>query len=115
MLVLMTGLSGTGKSTVARRLARAFGACRFASDDVRKDLAGITGAAPAPWGEGIYRPEWTRATYDRLFALAEAHLCNGASVVLDASFLDAEQRALAAAVAARSERNWCWWRRSVTR
>ena len=61
-----------------------------------------TGAAPAAWGEGIYRPEWTRATYDRLFALAEAHLCKGASVVLDASFLDAEQRALAAAVAARS-------------
>ena len=104
MLVLMTGLSGTGKSTVARRLARAFGACRFASDDVRKDLAGITGAAPAPWGEGIYRPEWTRATYDRLFALAEAHLCKGASVVLDASFLAAEQRALAAA-SRRAERD----------
>jgi aminoglycoside phosphotransferase family enzyme/predicted kinase len=101
-LVAMTGLSGTGKSTIARRLARAFGARRFASDDVRKDLAGIKGAAPAPWGEGIYRLEWTRATYDRLFALAEAHLSAGASVVLDASFLVAEQREHAAAVAARS-------------
>ena len=46
----MTGLSGTGKSTVARRLARAFGACLFASDDVRKDLAGIDGCGPGRLG-----------------------------------------------------------------
>ena len=102
VLVAMTGLSGTGKSTVAHRLARAFGARLFASDVVRKDLAGIEGVAPAAWGEGVYRPEWTRATYDRLFALAEARLSAGEAVVLDATFLAAEQRQAAAAVAART-------------
>jgi aminoglycoside phosphotransferase family enzyme/predicted kinase len=102
VLVVMTGLSGTGKSTVARRLARALGARLFASDVVRKELAGIEGPAPAAWGEGIYRPEWTGATYDRLFVLAEASLRDGAPVVLDAAFLDTEERAGAAVVAARA-------------
>ena len=102
VLMAMTGLSGTGKSTVARRLARALGARLFASDIVRKELAGIEGPAPAAWGEGLYRSEWTRATYDRLFALAEASLDAGIPIVLDASFLATEQRLSAAAVAARA-------------
>ncbi len=102
VLVVMTGLSGTGKSTVARRLARALGGPVFASDVVRKELAGVEGPAPAAWGEGLYRPEWTHATYDRLFALAEESLGAGIPVVLDATFLDTEQRAGAAAAAAGS-------------
>jgi predicted kinase len=102
VLVVTTGLSGTGKSTVARRLARALGARLFTSDVVRKEIAGIAGAAPAAWEEGIYRPEWTKATYDRLFALAEASLSNGEPVVLDATFLAADQRIGAAAVATRT-------------
>ena len=52
MLVVMTGLSGTGKSTVARRLARAFGARLFASDVVRKELAGIDGRGAGRLGRG---------------------------------------------------------------
>jgi uncharacterized protein len=102
VLVVMTGLSGTGKSTVARRLARAFGARLFTSDIVRKELAGIAGAAPAAWEDGIYRPEWTKATYDQLFALAESSLSSGGSVVLDAAFLNADQRTGAADVANRA-------------
>jgi aminoglycoside phosphotransferase family enzyme/predicted kinase len=102
VLLAMTGLSGTGKSTVARRLARALGARLFASDVVRKDLAGIEGPAPAAWGEGIYRSEWTSATYDRLFALAEVSLRSGTPVILDAAFLATEQRTGAAAAAARA-------------
>jgi aminoglycoside phosphotransferase family enzyme/predicted kinase len=102
VLVVTTGLSGTGKSTVARRLARALGARLFSSDVVRKEIAGIAGAAPAAWEKGIYRPEWTKVTYDRLFALAESSLSNGEPVVLDATFLDADQRTGAANVAARA-------------
>ena len=101
VLIVMTGLSGTGKSTVAHRVARALGARRFASDVVRKALAGIEGPAPAAWGEGIYGPDLTKETYSQLFALADERLAAGEPVVLDATFLDAAQRVQAAAVAAR--------------
>ena len=74
----------------------------FASDVVRKELAGIEGPAPAAWGEGVYRPEWTESTYVRLLALAEATLAARQPVVLDAAFLATEQRVDAAAVAARA-------------
>lgn len=100
-LIVMTGLSGTGKSTVAGRVARALGAALFASDVVRKKVAGVEGAAPAAWREGIYRPELTAATYDQLFALAGAELAAGRPAVLDAAFLTPEQRAGAAALAAQ--------------
>jgi aminoglycoside phosphotransferase family enzyme/predicted kinase len=101
VLIAMSGLSGTGKSTVARRLARALGARLFTSDVVRKELAGVSGAAPAAWGEGLYSAEWTRATYARLFELAEDCVLDGQPVILDATFLASEQRNAAADLATR--------------
>ena len=100
-LIAMSGLSGTGKSTVAHRLARALGARLYPSDVVRKWLAGVSGPAPAAWGEGLYSAEWTRATYDRLFELAEERISEGQSVILDATFLSSSQRMTAAARATR--------------
>jgi predicted kinase len=96
----MSGLSGTGKSTVAHRLARALDIPLFTSDVVRKELAGVAGAAPAAWGQGAYTPQWTRATYDRLFALAEESLAAGQPAILDATFLTSDQRSAAATLAA---------------
>ncbi|HEU0113718.1 MAG TPA: AAA family ATPase, partial [Thermomicrobiales bacterium] len=101
LLIAMTGLSGTGKSTVARRLARALGASAHASDIVRKELARVAGPAPATWESGIYDRQWTEATYQRLFALAAADLAAGKPVILDAAFLSTAQRRGAAEVAAR--------------
>ncbi|HEY7033636.1 MAG TPA: AAA family ATPase [Thermomicrobiales bacterium] len=91
-LVAMTGLSGTGKSTIARALADATGAAVFSSDVVRKELAGVTGGAAADWGEGIYAESWTDRTYRRLLTLAEEHLGAGRPVILDAAFLDNDRR-----------------------
>ena len=99
VLIVMTGLSGTGKSTVAAALARALGAAVFASDAVRKELAGVHGPAPAGWQEGIYDRDWTEATYARLLALAESGLANGEAVVLDATFRDQAGRERAASLA----------------
>jgi aminoglycoside phosphotransferase family enzyme/predicted kinase len=99
-LIAMTGLSGTGKSTVARQLAQATGAALFSSDVVRKELAAAAGPAPAAWGEGIYTEAWTARTYDRLLALAAEALAASRPAILDATFLDTERRAAAAAVAA---------------
>src|SRR5215207_6587241 len=98
-LIAMTGLSGTGKSTVAAALARALGAPIFSSDNVRKELAGRAGPAPAAWEQGLYGPDQTEATYGRLEELAREALVTGRATILDATFLDERRRERLAAVA----------------
>ena len=98
-LIAMTGLSGTGKSTVAAALARVLDAVIFASDVVRKELSGQVGPAPAAWEQGLYAPERTEATYERLWELATQTLASGRTTILDATFLDERRRQRLAAVA----------------
>src|SRR5690606_22748475 len=61
---LVGGLSGTGKSVVAHRLARSLGATLISSDVVRKTIAGISPEehVPATFGAGIYTAEHTART-----------------------------------------------------
>lgn len=94
MSILVSGLSGSGKSTVAAALARSTDGRVIASDRVRKELAGLqpTTSAAAPWHEGIYSDDWTARTYDRMLDLAGATLAAGSTAVLDATFLDNDQR-----------------------
>jgi predicted kinase len=101
-LVLVGGLPGTGKSTLATGLGDALGATILRSDELRKELAGLPADRPAPaaFGEGLYRPECTGATYTELLARAATALALGESVVLDASWVGEPWRAAARAVAA---------------
>lgn len=88
-LVLVGGLPGTGKSTLARGLAQRAGFCLIHADVVRKDLAGVgasAGQAPAPFGEGIYAPEWNERTYRECLRRTEALLFAGKRVLVDAGF-----------------------------
>ncbi len=100
-LVLVGGLPGTGKSTLAAGLADRFGWSVMRSDEVRKDLAGIghTERADAGFREGLYGPEATAATYGELLDRARRLLELGEPVVLDASWTDARYRAAAAELA----------------
>ena len=91
-LIAMTGLSGTGKSTVARSVGQALGVRVLASDVTRKQLAGVDGSAAAKWQSGIYGPDWTEKTYARLLDDAEAEIRAGEAVVVDATFLDERWR-----------------------
>jgi hypothetical protein len=100
VLIAMTGLSGTGKSTVAQSLARITGAQLVASDVTRKRLAGVSGAAAAEWQKGIYAQEWTERTYQELIRAAERAIRSGTPVILDAAFLDRAWRERAATTAA---------------
>lgn len=85
VLVAVGGLSGTGKSAVARELAPLLpgvcGARVLRSDVVRK--------------EGATRPDYTQAAraeiYRALFARAQM-AATGTSVIVDATFQDADQR-----------------------
>ncbi len=94
LLVLVSGLSGSGKSTVAAALGRCTGGMVFASDAVRKELAGLEPgrSAAAEWQGGIYTGDWTARTYGRLLELANRTLDQGRSAIVDATFLDNEQR-----------------------
>ncbi|MEQ8861048.1 MAG: AAA family ATPase [Pseudomonadales bacterium] len=94
-LLLTCGLSGSGKSFLARRLAPRLPALRLRSDVARKALAGLSpdrGAAAAV-GEGLYAAGRTEAVYDWLAALAEDLLRSGEHVIVDATFLDPRRRA----------------------
>lgn len=94
LLVIVSGLSGTGKSALAHILAPALGAELFASDQVRKELAGIgsTTHRNDPYGAGIYTPRFTARTHAELFRRAGAALAAGRSVILDATFIARTRR-----------------------
>jgi aminoglycoside phosphotransferase family enzyme/predicted kinase len=93
-LVLVGGLPGTGKSTVARGLAQRAGFTVIRSDVVRKELAGVlaNGRAAAPFGGGIYSSEWTERTYGECLRRAEQLLFEGERVVIDATFGEEKMR-----------------------
>jgi hypothetical protein len=80
----MSGLSGSGKSTTAKAIARAQNAIHLRSDAVRKHLANIpieqTGTAD------IYSPEMTQKTYDRLLNLGVLLASQGHTVILDGKY-----------------------------
>jgi aminoglycoside phosphotransferase family enzyme/predicted kinase len=87
-LVLVGGLPGTGKSTLAHSLAGRADFALVRSDVVRKELAGRVGVrlSPARYGEGIYGPEWAQRTYAECARRAESLLFAGRRVLVDASF-----------------------------
>ncbi len=86
--VLVGGLPGTGKSTMARSLHDATGWPVISSDVVRKRLVGLEPGddATAPFGEGLYSTNHTALTYAALLNEAEALMRSGYSVIIDASW-----------------------------
>ncbi len=103
-LVLVGGLPGAGKSTLARDLAEHAGFAVIRTDVVRKELAGLSAedAATAAYEEGIYSREWGERTYAECARRAEALLFEGKRVIVDASFGRESDRRLLLQAAA------CW-------
>jgi aminoglycoside phosphotransferase family enzyme/predicted kinase len=83
LLLLVGGLPGAGKSTLAMELARSGSFSVLRSDLIRKELA--------PTGDR-YVPAVTEKTYKALLEEAEALLFEGRRVLVDASFSDAARR-----------------------
>ncbi|MEV0029999.1 AAA family ATPase [Nocardia sp. NPDC050793] len=100
-LALVGGLPGTGKSTVARRLAAATGATMLSTDRIRTELAAariLTGES-GDFGAGKYSPANKARVYNELLDRARALLASGVSVILDASWVDEGERRRAAELA----------------
>jgi aminoglycoside phosphotransferase family enzyme/predicted kinase len=95
LLVLMHGLSGSGKTTVSGYLLEQLPAIRLRSDIERKRLHGLPAHARSWAGidAGIYDRAAGERTYTRLLELAGTVLAAGYAVIVDAAFLQSEQRA----------------------
>ena len=103
LLVMTCGLTGSGKSTVARRLGERFAFDVVRSDVVRKELLGLD-PYERKWDAfeaGAYSSDITGRTYDAMVARADEMLASGSSVVLDGCFTKRSQRAAAVALAQR--------------
>jgi hypothetical protein len=104
-LIAIGGLSGSGKSTIARELAPDFapapGARLLRSDVIRKRLAGVAPETRLP--PTAYDKETNRRVYRALDNGAAATLAAGYTAIVDAAFLDPAEREAIAAVAARAE------------
>lgn len=92
LLVFVSGLSSSGKSTVAQRLAQALGGVRIRSDVERKRLHGLRATERSTEPTVLYGPEATRRTYARLGDCARQVLDGDASAVVDAAFLRRHER-----------------------
>jgi aminoglycoside phosphotransferase family enzyme/predicted kinase len=101
-LVAIGGVSGTGKSTLARQLAPGLGAAPGAvilrSDVIRKQMYGIALDERLP-AEG-YQKEVSGRVYGALMERAAALVGAGHAAIVDAVFLDPAERAQIEQVAA---------------
>nr|WP_269464871.1 bifunctional aminoglycoside phosphotransferase/ATP-binding protein [Cupriavidus taiwanensis] len=95
-MVLMHGLSGSGKSTAAAQMSEAGAMVRVRSDAVRKSLH--RGVAPA---SGWYAASETARTYRRLLAVCRLGCRAGFPMIADATFLVRAERERFAAQALR--------------
>jgi len=96
LLIACTGLSGTGKSTLAAGLAAAMDATVIRTDVLRKRVA-----ADASLDAGAYTAEARGRVYATLASDADAMLGAGRRVIADATFLRRRDRDRLRAVARR--------------
>jgi uncharacterized protein len=103
LLLVTCGVSGSGKSWLAERLAPQLGAVHVRSDVERKRLGGLTEQqrSRAALGQGLYSREMTARVYERLYQCATDILAGGLSAILDATFQRRDERARLRALAAQ--------------
>ena len=82
MLILVCGLPGTGKTTLAGRIAKEYSAIHLNTDIIRRKYL----------KERTYSEEEKKMIYEKLFSEAEKSLNEGKTVVLDGTFYKKELR-----------------------
>jgi predicted kinase len=93
-LLIVCGVVGSGKSTIARTLGARTGYQILNSDVIRKQLAGIplTSHSTEEYGNGLYNESFNALTYDTLLKQTEECLKSGKGVIVDATFKDPTDR-----------------------
>ena len=93
-VIIVAGVTGTGKSTVAIELARRWRLAYISSDITRKRLAGVDLSEHryAPFLEDIYAPQFSHLTYEAVLQETRQQLQSGTSIIIDATFRLARER-----------------------
>lgn len=100
LLIVVGGLMGTGKSTLAREIARSIGAECISTDQIRRGLY-CPSETPAAYGEQTYEINRRARVYGDLFSRSANALDRSLSVVLDGTFLTTDLRNRANSIAHR--------------
>jgi aminoglycoside phosphotransferase family enzyme/predicted kinase len=104
-VIAVAGLSGTGKTSLARAIAGELGLRVVSADSVRKSIFEM-GKQTYAYGEGPYSKEANRLTYTKLVEAGRALLSEGRGVVLDATFRRDADRAMARDMASAAGASW---------
>lgn len=101
VILMMHGVSGSGKSFIAAQLASSLGAVQIRSDIERKRLYGMWPPTenPQPANPEKYSRQATQQTYLKLQTIAREVVSAGYSVIVDATFLRHADRIPFASVA----------------
>lgn len=93
-LILMHGVSGSGKTVFSQQLVESSAAIRIRSDVERKRLFGVSESSRLEGTDAtrLYSDDASRKTYDRLELLASTVINAGFPVVVDATFREPDQR-----------------------
>jgi uncharacterized protein len=102
-LIVMCGLSGSGKTWLSTRLIEALRAVRIRSDVERKRLAGLRAheSSAAASNGGIYTQAFNDRVYERMLEAAAMILRAGEHAIIDAAFLKRSERRRFIALAAQ--------------
>lgn len=88
IVFITSGLTGTGKTTVSRKIAVDYNAIRINTDEVRKEIFKIDKYEKHydEYNTGLYAPENMKKVYDKIFKKTENLLNNKKNVIVDATF-----------------------------
>lgn len=102
VLILVRGLPGTGKSTIAQTISEELGIELLQTDELRREMFGPP-RDRVGFNEGRYRAESRSRVYDEMHRRAGELLKSETSVMLDATYLTAELRTAAARTATEND------------
>ncbi|MCE7740474.1 MAG: nucleoside monophosphate kinase [Candidatus Heimdallarchaeota archaeon] len=99
LVIVLAGLPGTGKSTLARKLARRYGLEHISTDSVRKRI--FRDVRRNTFGRGSYSTRQRMVVYDTIYYVLYTLLKNGVGCVLDGTFYQERLRSKVRRICAR--------------